>query len=289
MSRIKTVLRYPRESVKYLPKAIRGRLLVRFNGLYQKPNPKRVVDESWDVLVILDACRYDVLNAENPWSADCHCAVSQESNTGPWFEYNFLNIPKQQAGDIVYVTANPRVSSANIPTDWFEDLEEVHEYAWDADIGTVHPDDLTDAALRMHDRYPDKRLVAHYIQPHGPLAGSSDPSLSTYSYERLQKGEVSKEYVMEMYSQSLHYALQAVDRLVEHVDGRVVVTADHGESLGEGGLYGHPPHSKSKYLLQVPWIELEGRGTPIPESLLERRTERKTVDRDQRLRDLGYM
>jgi len=288
MSRARKAIGNPREAANHLLKAARGRLLVHLNGLYQKPNSERLVDESWDVLVVLDACRYDVLNIENPWNVECCDVVSQESNTGPWFEYNFLDIPQKRARDIVYVTANPRVNKSKTGSNWFGHLEETHEYAWDSDIGTVHPDDLTDAALRMHDAYPDRRLVAHYVQPHGPLAGSDDPFLSRDFYRRLQQGDVSREYTIEIYSQSLQYALKEVDRLVSHVNGDVVVTSDHGESFGEGGLYGHPPGAKSKYLLQVPWIELKGEGEPIPQSVLEHRDERETVEVEERLRDLGY-
>lgn len=292
MNTLKKVVNNPYRAIRHVLKMFRGRILVRFNGLYQEASTEKIVDDSWDSLIILDACRYDALERENPWDTECRCVISQESNTAPWFKHNFVDITEEQAKEIAYVTGNARVSELVPKDNWFGHLEEVHEYAWDTDIGTVHPDDLTDAALRVSAEHSDKRLVVHYIQPHGPLVGSEDPSISGGKYgpyERLRKGEVSKEYAMEMYSQSLRYALREVDRLVDYLSGTVIVTSDHGECLGEGGLYGHPPGAKSKYLLEVPRIELEGKGSDIPESYLQQPDEIETSDQRQRLKDLGYL
>jgi glucan phosphoethanolaminetransferase (alkaline phosphatase superfamily) len=38
----------------------------------------------------------------------------------------------------------------------------------------------------------------------------------------------------------------------------VLITADHGELLGENGLYGHPADSDAEKLRKVPWYSLEG-------------------------------
>jgi hypothetical protein len=77
--------------------------------------------------------------------------------------------------------------------------------------------------------------------------------------------------------------------LVDGVSGDVVITADHGESFGEAGIYGHPPWANSDVLLHIPWVELEGRGNR-PQYV----TDALDVDRDvtsdieEQLDSLGY-
>jgi hypothetical protein len=41
------------------------------------------------------------------------------------------------------------------------------------------------------------------------------------------------------------------------LDGTIVVTADHGDMLGEKGLYAHWPGSKEPILKEVPWFVIE--------------------------------
>jgi hypothetical protein len=45
---------------------------------------------------------------------------------------------------------------------------------------------------------------------------------------------------------------------LENVDGRVAITADHGNLLGEWGLYGHPLSTPVPALITVPWAETTG-------------------------------
>jgi len=75
-------------------------------------------------------------------------------------------------------------------------------------------------------------------------------------YEKLAR-EKGEEEVREYYRQDLRLALEEVARLIEGLDGKVVVTADHGELLGEGG-WGHYIGGKEDELLNVPWLEVEG-------------------------------
>ena len=53
-------------------------------------------------------------------------------------------------------------------------------------------------------------------------------------------------------------ALEQVARLVEELDEEVVVTADHGEALGEHNDWGHQEESNNPKQYTVPWLEVEG-------------------------------
>ncbi|AOV94446.1 hypothetical protein AQV86_00800 [Nanohaloarchaea archaeon SG9] len=73
-------------------------------------------------------------------------------------------------------------------------------------------------------------------------------------YEKLAR-EKGEEKVKEYYRKDLRLALEEVKRLIEGLDGKVVVTADHGELLGEGG-WGHYIGGNEDELLNVPWLEV---------------------------------
>lgn len=68
---------------------------------------------------------------------------------------------------------------------------------------------------------------------------------------------VGDEGLREIYKSNLEIALRYVTKLVRKLSGHIVVTADHGEFLGEYGMYGHPPGRKLPELIEVPWLEID--------------------------------
>jgi len=69
--------------------------------------------------------------------------------------------------------------------------------------------------------------------------------------------EIGEEKVHEYYQEDLRMALKEVSRFVEQVDGKVIVTADHGEALGEHNDWGHQMDSENLKQYTVPWLEVE--------------------------------
>jgi hypothetical protein len=59
------------------------------------------------------------------------------------------------------------------------------------------------------------------------------------------------------YANNLALVLEQCSKLVKLLRGKIVITSDHGELLGEGGRYGHPCKSKSDLLRAVPWFSYE--------------------------------
>ncbi len=59
------------------------------------------------------------------------------------------------------------------------------------------------------------------------------------------------------YEDNLRLALRETAALVEDLDGRVVVTADHGEAFGEQGVWEHHIETYIPPLIEVPWLEVE--------------------------------
>lgn len=110
---------------------------------------------------------------------------------------------------------------------------------------------------------------------------------------RLESGEVSVETLRQAYRDNLELVLGEVKRLVARLDCRVVVTADHGDMLGEGGRFMHLDVDH-RFLREVPWFTVDQSlcGRYEPESLIDLDPYRSTSVDDSakaRLRDLGYV
>lgn len=287
LSKVRKGLQDPRRGWNYVRESIVGRARIRLDGNHQAPTQPSILTDEWETLVILDACRYDSLRDRNPFDAECRKRISQAPNTEPWFIKNFALADEELLEDVIYISGNPKASSQNIDPDRLFRLEEVFNRQWDAEHGTVPPDTVTETALNIHSQFPDKRLVVHYIQPHGPFYGADRPDLFQRRYQPLREGSVTVDEVRRAYHQCLDYVLSDVERLVAHLSGDVVVTADHGEAFGESGVYGHPPWAYMRQLLEVPWIRTTGAGEPYQESETDRSTS-PTPSVEEQLRDLGY-
>jgi len=263
-------------------------------------------DREWEVLVVLDACRADLLCSVAPdveLLDRVEAVQSVGSASSEWLENTFSGHP--ETAQTVMVTGNTwtdRYLDANA----FAALDEVWKYAWDDELGTVPARAITERAVAMaRERDPD-RLVVHYMQPHHPfvpdpidgddgLARTGSHSNEENPWVSLRRGAVSVERVRAAYEANLRYVLDEVATLCDNVDGRVAVTADHGNCFGEWGLYGHPMHTPVPALLAVPWGEATGvdRGTldpdlDPPESLPVGRVHGEAGARD-RLEALGYL
>jgi len=91
----------------------------------------------------------------------------------------------------------------------------------------------------------------------------------------------------------LQRVLIAVQNLVSQLSRPVVITADHGEMLGEDGRYIHGglPHP---LLCEVPWFTVDesmigSNNQNISESKTKPETTISEQDVEEQLRDLGYL
>jgi hypothetical protein len=67
----------------------------------------------------------------------------------------------------------------------------------------------------------------------------------------------TREAAMALYEENLRIALESVADLIPELDGKVVVTADHGEAFGEEGVWEHHIETYIPPLVEVPWLEVE--------------------------------
>ena len=233
------------------------------------PYGTNVYTREWDVLVVLDACRADLLRAVAPETDlldDVGTLRSVGSSSSEWLENTFKDEP-ETAGTVM-VTGNTW-TDRYLDADRFGALDEVWKYAWDDSLGTVPASAVTDRAIALARSHAPERLVVHYMQPHhpfvaAPLAGddgmarTGEHSSQSNPWTLLRRGEVTEAEVWAAYEATLRHVLREVATLVENVSGRTVITADHGNLFGEWGLYGHPMHTPVPELVTVPWAVTTG-------------------------------
>jgi len=240
--------------------------LRRINSVY--PRGTNVYDREWDLLILLDACRTDLIAeiADGYSFLDSPGELtSVGSSSLEWLQRTFTSERTDEMQRTAYVTGNP--FSYRVLDD--EDLlvfDEVWKYAWDDDLGTVPARPLTDRAIAAGREYDPDRLIVHYMQPHFPSVpdplsdGMNRETLGQGKgwkspWKLLQEGELTYERVWEAYRANLDYVLNDVTMLLQNVDAeRAVISADHGNAAGEFGVYGHP-RTPLSVVRQVPWYE----------------------------------
>jgi hypothetical protein len=271
-------------------------------GVPYNPEGENILDKDWDVCIILDACRYDTFCeavAERGWNGNTSSITSLGSSTEEWVYGTFLN---RHEDDLAYATANLRLGILGDELD-----SKVVDYQFtdrDAFDGiTTYPETLTDLAIQVAKDNPNKRLLVHYLQPHEPFLPASKrlPAAKYRHTIEPRPPSVDKDWIQEAYRDNLDIALDEVERLLDSLPepvGKVAITADHGELLGEpvGPLhvpsYDHPSGIRVDELLRVPWhvFEAESRPEITPSDTLvsPSNSENVTEFAEEQLEALGY-
>ncbi len=262
------------------------RLLIRKLCSHGPPGV-RIVDEDWDSLIILDACRYDFFRAfyrEAGLRGRLEYRISAGTDTRSFLRENFSY---GSFKDIVYVTANPFVDLYF--KDVFYDVISVWDFGWDSRHGTVLPSTMYRYSIVAAALYPEKRLIIHFMQPHYPylalkgltqsylehlrssaLSGREPrPKLRFYPhkiYDVELNIRLPKRVLVRAYIANLRLVLRYVSRLVNFLPGRTIITSDHGEAFGDRvcrllpiRVYGHFPWVRVPSLIYVPWLVVEER------------------------------
>jgi len=194
--------------------------------------------------------------------------LSRGSSTVEFLRGNFHS---RDLLDTVYVTANPKLHEHRDDIDTrLHAVRDVWRDGWDETHNTVLPEQTTAAAVDAAAAFPTKRSVVHYIQPHYPFLAGGNPFDSEQaflrpdepgSWHQVMTGElsVSRERVWDAYVATLDRALTAVEDLLSEIKGKTVVTADHGNMVGERARpvpvreWGHPTGVYTSELVRVPW------------------------------------
>ncbi|MFY4816443.1 hypothetical protein ACOJIV_27775, partial [Haloarcula sp. AONF1] len=268
-----------------------------------------VLEEDWDTLILLDACRYDDFKHLNEIPGNLSSRISKGVDSNEFIRKNFIG---QDLSNTVYVTANPHVDL--ISDDTFHRVITEPISNWDSRLQCVRPNQVTSSAIEAHDQYPNKRIIVHYMQPHDPplgptanelrkefeIGGASleeDSPRGKRIMELVASGDIPKEDAHRAYRETLKIVLDEVSSLLEQVDGKVVISADHGEMFGErpypvlGELYEHYQNPRTKELCKVPWFVVNSQ-SPRREIFSGKNTQdNDSIDDktlDDQLEALGY-
>lgn len=230
-----------------------------------------IYDRKWDVLILLDACRFDLFQEFAPQHdvfdrfESFEPVYSCASATPEWIEKTFVEGPRSLVSGTHYVSCTG--FSTNIDEDRLHQVDEVWRYAVDPSYGSTRPEAVTDAAIDAARNSDADRLVVHYVQPHAPFLhcvgkydsqGDGGEGGTQNVWKGLREGRYDYDEVWEDYGQNLLRVLDEVETIVENVSGKVAITSDHGNAMGEWGMYGHPSYVPAPIIKRVPWVEAVG-------------------------------
>ena len=132
---------------------------------------KTAFESDWDLLIVLDACRADALeeiaNEFEFLGPGKGWTYSVASCSSTWMRRTFTQDYADEMGKTIYITANP-FSEELVPTASFQHVEEVWKSAYDPNIGTIPPRNVTDHAIEAARKYNPDKVIVHYMQPHFP-------------------------------------------------------------------------------------------------------------------------
>lgn len=285
---IRTAISHPLLAVMHLHGFFRNMVFGGTKGV-------AVVEEDWDNLIILDACRYDLFKACNNLQGDLSAVTSLGSSTGEFMRKNFAD---REFPDIVYISANPNPVEVDAS---FYRVIPLYQTAWDKELHTVPPEPVVDEALQAQEEHSHKRLIIHFLQPHYPWIGPKGEQFheehgrgdlrENNVWLQLREGELTADQLWSVYRENLEVVLPHIRELIHGLEGKTVITSDHGNCFGEYGVYGHPDRVYPKPLVTVPWLEIDDETRKRVVSGEE--TESFTIENEDRihdlLRDLGYV
>lgn len=308
ISRLSRAVESPRLFVRHANRLYHRRL----NRRQYNPDGIDIFAEDWDNLLVLDACRYDMFERYSELPGRLEHRSARGSATTEFLKANFA---ERDLRDTVYVTANPQLyrNREAIDTDLHAVVDVWREEGWNEEYGTVLPETVTEYAMRAAREYPNKRLVIHYIQPHYPFIGSDtefdkhhlaatdaggEEGEAENVWGQLMTGTLDADTadIWQSYVANLKRALPHVERSMRELGGRTVVTADHGNMVGERSFpipireWGHPRGTYTEYLVRVPWLVHDNgpRRTVVAEQPKSTATNVEEETVADRLKHLGY-
>jgi hypothetical protein len=262
---------------------------------------KNIFDENWDACIILDACRYDLFRSTARKHTVWHDfdtverAWSLASTTQQWAPRTFNRTPEKILKNTAYVTSNANIecsSSVELGA-----IDHVWQYASKPNK-KVDSSTVTNRAASYIQSDEFEQVVIHYALPHAPFPHcigkydsqpSEEPGSTQTVWKGLRDGRFGQEEIWKDYQLALKRGLGEVKRVINHVNGRILVTSDHGNLLGEWGFYGHPHSMLLPSVRRVPWATAEGDGK---ESLREMSRSdikvKEETSREEHLKMLGY-
>lgn len=263
------------------------------------------MSNEWDNLILLDAARPDYLLAADPFEDATERTTAISPAT---YSYGFMQsvFDSGQYHDTVYITANPynhRLSDSV----FYRRINLLEDY-WDEQRQTVTPGTVVKQAIKAAAEYPDKRLIVHFMQPHFPFLGPTGSETNGGIGRNADNGGVGShpwnaqrsgvgagaKTLRQAFFENHEIVVPHVRHLLEKLNGRSVITADHANLVGERGFpipirhWGHPKQFPHPSLVKVPWIVFDGDRRSVTAGEPESHSQPTEEIVENRLTALGY-
>lgn len=248
-----------------------------------KQEDLEIVEKEWSNLIILDAARYDFFKKVNDISGDLTKRLSGRSST----KFVKTELQNKQLKDVVCVTQDDKY-------DRYLNQSQFHHYEYINQGRRSYQErrnlekEMIEKIQNLRRTYPEKRLLTHFMRPHIPWISEyaedlrsqitdrydvtfkfeSADSKSDHLHEPLyslyharQFGLINDAELRKAYEKEMQDIIQSLARLIKNLNGKTIITADHGEMLGERmpplfvRHWGH--HGFNKEKRTVPWLEVD--------------------------------
>lgn len=131
---------------------------------------EKILTTSWDILIVLDACRYDFFknNYKDFLSGELSCVYTEGKNTADFIN----NLLDKSFKDVVYVSTSPWINSKGIGplkvNRFVHSVVDLWDTSWNSEFGTVLPSEVSKHSKEIIGQNQGKRVIIHYMQPHEP-------------------------------------------------------------------------------------------------------------------------
>jgi len=278
-------------------------------------------DYEWDLLILLDACRWDLMEEvvdEYEFLETYSSFVGQSSHSSEFLQKTFMQprcsgvekfgmwkqVLKEPDNidllrDYYQMQEDPKISQTTYITwnmfsevldgDAFDDYIALGQKQWGRKDKMLPPRKLTDYTIKRMREEDTNQVIVHYMQPHAPFRNGDGTELSRFVWDRIQCGEKDKEQAWEEYKDNLRWVLDDVELLLENVDAEnVVISSDHGNAIGEWGCYGHRQYVPINAMKRVPWVETTAANENTYEPEIENAADANKESIRDLLEALGY-
>lgn len=207
-------------------------------------------------------------------TASLQCILSHQSTGGFW-EQTFEPLPtylSRQGVNVIWRTNNWGEPKISVNTYTEANNLRSHCAQSDCDYDGVLLTGLDELIKQSNE---DKIfLVLHQKGSHGPLYNERYPAEFAFfkpECKSVDLAECSDEELMNSYDNSImytdHFLATVIEVLSHHkqYQSTLIYVSDHGESLGEGGLYLHgtPISMAPEYQYKIPFIVWNSSQTPL--------------------------
>jgi hypothetical protein len=223
--------------------------------------------DKYSVAIVFDACRYDLFNQyhEEYLTGELHEAWSPACHTYGWVRRSLMG----HYPNITVIGGHPLFNSKGVPVHGWtatkhfspENIIDVWDFGYSDDLGTIDPNIVVEAALEHADQ---EKLLIWFLQPHCPYVGRTkltkfhpyargdlNKDLQYWMTEQLEQGRITADYLWVVHRDNMLAAFEATKKLGEAFSDDVIITADHGELLGEDGKFFHPSNETENPILRT--------------------------------------